>query len=57
MREKVAGHVHRVDQEVAVLNRDVDVGAEDQELLSQVLHVLAHAQVALERRDFLLGPL
>ena len=40
VRHEVAGHVHGVDQEVAVLDADVDVGAEDQQLLRQVGHVL-----------------
>ena len=46
----------RVDQELAVLDADVDVRAEDQQLLRQVAHVLLDAEVALERRDLLRRP-
>ena len=40
VRHEVPGHVHRVDEEVAVLDADVDVRAEDQQLLGEVVHVL-----------------
>ena len=40
----------------AVLDGDVDVRAEDEQLPGEVLHVVLHAEVALERRDFLLLP-
>ena len=56
VRHEVAGHVHRVDEEVAVLDADVDVRAEDQQLLGEVVHVLLDAEVALERRDLLRHP-
>ena len=54
--DEVPGHVHGVDQEVAVLDADVDVGAEDEQLLGQVGEILPHAHVALERRDLLGEP-
>ena len=56
MREEVAGDVHGVDEELAVLDPDVDVHAEDQVLLRDVPEVLVDPQVALERRDLLLEP-
>ena len=37
---EVARDVHRVDEELAVLDADVDVRAEDEQLLREVLHVL-----------------
>src|SRR4029077_13053595 len=54
--EDVARHVEGIDQELAVLDADVHVGAEDEQPLRQVRHVLAQAEVALERRDILFHP-
>ena len=53
MRQQVADDVHGVDHELAVLDADVDVRAEDEKLLGKVLHVLLDAQIALQRRDLL----
>ncbi len=54
--QEVAGDVQRVDQEVPVLDADVHMGPEDQQALRQVLHVLLHAEIPLQRRDLLLHP-
>jgi len=56
MRKQVSRDVHRLDEEVLVLDTDVNVRAEDEQLLGEVLEVLLHASIALERRDLLLRP-
>ena len=48
--------VHHVNRSLAILDADVDVRAEDQQPLRQLAHVCSHAQVALQRRDFLIDP-
>jgi hypothetical protein len=56
VRQEVARDVRGVDQEVAILDADVNVRAEDQQLTREVLHRVLRADVALERRDLLIGP-
>ena len=56
MRQEIARHIERVDQELAILDADVDVRAEDQQPLRQLAHVRPHAQVALQWRDLLIDP-
>src|SRR5690348_5818207 len=53
MRQHVARHVERVDQELPVLDADVDMRPEDQEALRQLAHRLPQAEVALGLRDLL----
>ena len=40
VRQQVARDVHRVDEELLILDADVDVRAEDQQLLREILQVL-----------------
>ena len=56
MREEIPRHIHRVDHEIAVLDAHVDVRAEDQIPLGDLLQVLSQTDVALDRRDVLLLP-
>ena len=56
MGQKVARDVHRIDQELPVLDPDVHVGAEDEQRLGQVLQVLPDPEVTLRRGDFLVHP-
>src|SRR5688572_1298313 len=56
MRNEVPSDVHRIDEEFTVFDADMHVRAEDQQLLRQLLHVLLHADVALQRRDLLVHP-
>ena len=56
MRQEIAGHVARVDEEILVLDADVHVGAEDQQTLGQIAHVVARAKVVIVWRDLLRLP-
>ena len=56
MRQEIAGDVGRVDEEVAILDPDVHMRAEDEELAREVLHRVLRADVPLERRDLLRDP-
>src|SRR4030095_9900956 len=56
VREQIPRDVHRLDEEVAILNADVNVRAEDEQLLREILQVLLDTDVSLERRDLLFGP-
>ena len=56
MGEEIPRDVHRVDHEVPILDAHVDVGAEDQVPLGDLLQILPQPDVALDRRDVLLVP-
>ena len=56
MRTEIAGDVERIDEELAVLDADMHVRAEDQKLLCEIREILLHAHIAFQRRDLLLHP-
>jgi hypothetical protein len=56
VRQEIPRDVRRIDQEVAILDPDVDVRAEDQQLPREILHRVLRADVALERGDLLIDP-
>jgi len=54
--QEVAGHVHRIDDEVPVLDPHVDVHPEDEVLPGDLLEVLLDRDVALQGSDLLVEP-
>ncbi len=56
MRQEIAYHVQRIDQKLRVFDADVNMGAEDEQLLRQDLHILFHAGVTLKGGYLLLDP-
>src|SRR5687767_663692 len=57
MRQHITRNIGAVDQEVAVLDPDVDMRAEYEQLLRELPHCLTSAEVTLEGRDLLVGPM
>src|SRR6185503_20911432 len=54
--QHITRNIRAIDQKIPIFDDDVNVCAEDQELLRELAHCLTSTEVALERRDLLVGP-
>src|SRR5215203_4019743 len=56
MGHEVANNIHGIYQKLRIFNTNMNMGAEDKQLLRKDLHILLYTSVALEGCDLLVNP-
>src|SRR6185503_4635999 len=56
VRQQIPRDIHCIDEKILILDADVNVRAENQQLLRQVLEVFTNACIPFERCDLLCHP-